>query len=519
MADILDVLAVTGEKIILLLTGTDPGAEAVTGPVDVSFKLRTDGDPIVTLDFWNESLVAEAADPSDPPGTVGRIPWKVNLNGVFTMPKSPDISIINFSLTGKTPSGKPLNVQAGNRLRIPALRITSNAKLRRIMKHEFTKSAGADRFAFDEAPVQEALDLLDPAQRKLLATHDPGPTGNRLVAFATLVKENNLRMHADTCPTQLQPPGPPDSVKPNATFMVFHCQGAGKPVALACFTRYFVLNLINPMSRSFVDGPQNGKKADDWLARSNSAPPTFKIGAFCRSGAATGTDGVFWNRIYNSKGKNIMGGNTMHGKINTVGCWMLFRNYNFPKRNAKGEAIEDEMDRILNRLSRPIGSSQKKILDALKAIGYDAASSRDKFIGFDQNHAYAMFFRDVVGMKYFSKTMNGWRAANDVFAHQLFFSPFFDPDAVERVVEEIGDGDFIYHDLDMRLKDEKDFVLTEDNIVENALGFKTCAKYALPQANDVPQGEMQDRTWCDLFVYREDDFFKRQFQRVFTAKI
>lgn len=511
MANPNDVLAVTGEQVFLIVLGTEP----VTGPVDVSFRLRSDGPDIITLDFWDESLVAQAPDPKvDPPNAVARIPWTVNINGDFKMPKSPSVSILVFSVQGKSASGKPVQLQAGNRLLIPAFKVTPNPKLRRLMLHEFPIADGLGGFKFDEDTVQAELDKLTPQQRKLLATLDPGPTGNRLVTFITLQKENDLRMHADICQDE------PFSIKPNATFAVFHCQGGGKEVALVCLVRYFVFNMINPETNTLVHQPQGGKKADDWLARSNPAPPVFKIGCFARAGL---TDGVLWNRVFTPKGKNIMGGNTMHGMINTIGCWMLFRNFNFPKRNGAGQPMEDELDRILNRMTRHTDKFKpKQIKAALAAAGYDQPVPSQKFLGMDRNHAYSWFFREVVGVRYFSKTFFGSRSANDKFAHQLTFSKDFDQAAIDAFIAENGDGadpKFIYHHIEERQKEDKSFKFDDTLLGPNALGFQTCKRFCDAFAKDLPKGDVPDRTWCDLYIYRADDLPVKQFKQAFFAKI
>lgn len=506
-----DVLAVTGENVFLLIQGI----EQVTGPVNVSFQLRTDGPEIITLDFWDESLVAEAADPAAPgqAGSAGRIPWTVNLNGQFTMPKSPAISIIFFSVTGKSASGKTINVKAANRLLIPAFKVTSNARLRKLMTHEFPKPKGQD-FAFDEAPLQAELDALTPQQRKLLATADPGPEGNRLVTFITLVPESDRRMHADTCQAD------PFSIKPNATFAVFHCQGAGKEVSLVCFTRYFVFNMINPETNGLVHGAQGKQKADAWLSRANLTPPQFKIGCFARPQF---TDGTLWNRVYAPNGNNIMGGNTMHGIINTVGCWMLFRNYNFPKQGTDGKPIEDEMDRILNRLVRHMRKGNKgdraQVLAALKAVGYDDNDSIAKFTDGDANHAYAMFFRYVVGVRFFSETMFKRNLANDKFAHQRVFAKKIDKAVVDKYVADNGDGAFIYHDADDRLKQDKAFKVDDSLLGPNALGFQACKRFCDAFAKNLKKGELADRTWTDLYLYRADDLPVSKLKQAFFAKI
>lgn len=508
MADVQDVLAVTGEKVFLLIQGTEP----VTGPVEVSFTHKTTPPDIFTLDFWDENLVAEAVDPAIPEqaGAAGRIPWTVNINGVFTMPDSPALTTISFSINAKTSGGKPLNVKAGNRLKLPAFTVTANKKLRELMTHEFHKPDGPGTFVFDDTEVKAELDALTAQQRKLLATSDPGASGNRLVTFITLVKESDRRMHADLSSDDVF------SIKPNATFKVFHVQGPDKPVALVCFTRFFVFNMINPETNGLVHRAQGKLKPDEWLARTNPTPPKFHIGCFARPFF---TDGVHWNRVYTPDGKNVMGGNTMHGMINTVGCWMLFRNYNFPKNDASGAPVEDKIDRVLNRFIRHIKAvGKKKAIEELAKVGYDDFEGR-KMIGRNVNHAYARFFREVVGVRYFSKTMFKSNVANDKFAHQEIFAKSMPDSVIEQYVKDHGDGEFIYHDADDRLRADKAFKVDDTLLGPNVLGFQTCKRFTDGFSKELKKAELPDRTWTELYIYRSDDLAVKQLKQAFFAKI
>ena len=511
-----ETVAVIGEKLFLLVKGAEP----VSGPVTVSFQWKTDGPEIVTLDFWTENLVAEAADTAANPGAVAQIPWTVNLNGIFTMPKRPPSSIIFFSISGAAASGKPVRLDAANRLRIPGFSVTRNSRLRSIMIHEFVKADPAGNFDFDEAPLQAVLDGLDVAQRKLLATHDPGPDGNRLVVFITLQKENTLRMHADTCQDFAQ------SIKPNATFSIFHCQGAGKEVSLVCHTRHFVFNMINPTTLGLATSPNNGQPPDKWLSRGNPKPPMFKIGAFAKAndpGTPNGTDGVLWNRVFTPEGRNIMGGNTMHGMINTIGCWMLFRNFNWPK-TFRGKPVEDEFDRIYTREFRQATDRFKKAITSLVAVGYDGDPKEmgNKFRFFDRNFAYTWLFRELMGVSYFSRKRLGDRAANDRNTHGLVHQTDFDAGFCERFIEANGDGDtpkFIYHDLDDRLAEEPSFKIGNSLWVENALGFKAAKGFVSDVDRNLKPAEVADLTWGDLYIYRADDLPAAKIQRAFLAKV
>ena len=473
MTDVADVIAVTGEKMVLKLTG----AEVVEGPVTVSFEAFDDQQLIVRA-VWTEKLTAEAGPEVDGLPSVN-IPWKVNIDGSFSMP--PNAVSILFSVKGVS------GLKASNRARLSAFKITSNATLRDIMLHEFAKR-GANGFELDEAPLQKVMDGLTPQQQKLLATHDGGPAGQRLVVFITLQPENNLRMHADVV-------GEGISVKPNATFTVFHCQGASKPVTLICHTEHFVLNLRNPATQAHV-AVSGGFKPE--LVRDNPKPPLHKIGSFAN------TDSHFriWSRIFASNGKDIMRGNMMHGQINTIGCWMLFRNFNWPRSKS------DEFDRIYVKLHRRNQNRQAE--EALAAAGYDAprtatqCSSPQKFYWFDRNFAYPRFFRHIVGVRYFAREFREEFCANNRNTHGLVFENQMEFAEAERFALQAGDNGFITHDGESRRVTDKTFEPDDSLWGPNILGFKTADGF-IGTGGDFDATTVQPNTWADLFLFRADD--------------
>jgi len=469
-----DVIAVTGEKIVLKLTGAD----VVQGPVTVSFE-AFDDEEVIVRDFWEEKLTAEAGPEIDGLPSVN-IPWRVNVNGSLTMPEQ----AVSILFTVKGISG----LKASNRTRLSAFKVTSNPTLRDIMLHEFAKK-GAKGFELDEGPLKKVLDELTPQQRKLLATHNGGPAGQRLVVFITLQPENNLRMHADIV-------GEAISVKPNATFTVFHCQGAGKPVTLICHTAHFVLNLRNPATLAHVSESGGFKPA---LARDNTEPPLHKIGSFANEASHF----RIWSRIFASDGEDIMPGNMMHGQINTIGCWMTFRNFNWPRSKS------DEFDRIYVKLHRQ--DKTKATEAALAAQGYDApatatqSSSPQKFYWFDRNFAYQRFFRQIVGVRYFAREFRGIFCSNNRNTHGLVFEKQLELAETERFALQEGDNGFITHDGESRRKIDTKFKPEDSLWAPNILGFKTADGFVPTVGNFKDLEALQPRTWADLFLFRADD--------------
>jgi hypothetical protein len=116
-----------------------------------------------------------------------------------------------------------------------------------------------------------------------------------------------------------------------------------------------------------------------------------------------------WHRIVTAKGVDVMPGapdkmnNSMHGEINTQGCWMLFRNYNWPKANYA--AFEEAYRVFLRNEQYPYPQYRNQ----LSALGYSTHGVCDdenfaKAFSWDKNHAYTRFTRHVVGVRYFSRS-------------------------------------------------------------------------------------------------------------------
>ena len=347
---------------------------------------------------FSEKLTAQQSTLRDPKKAKGqkatRIPWKVNIN------KNPNFKdttvILTFTVTGKSIAGPTMVAGTQDKIVIGALRVTQDPKLTRIMVHEFAKPSGSS-FVFDPAPLEAYLGSLTGEQKRTLFKHAIAKPQGRLIVFITIYPKKDLRMNADYCEqtkdgTRL----PRHCVRPNATFSVFHCFDPIKGgVTLVCHTEHFLLNLKNWLGTTKSDGTprvdprdtwieihkkQNGKQPNDWLKKSNSNPIQYKIASEFPQEAKGGrtNDGVIWNRLFTPKGRDIMTGNTLHGMINTVGCWMLFRNYNWPR------SISDRLDLILRRDLRGRMSASSspaarckvgaRIASNLAAVGYDALS-------------------------------------------------------------------------------------------------------------------------------------------------
>ena len=519
-----DGVVVLGETLSLFVESE----QAFDPAVNVSFRaFFTDASGADREFTFSEALQAVPAPARTPGRAASRIEWVANLDkGRNPEAEGRDCTVI-FTVSGAGVDGRRVVSQSTDRIVIRPIVITSDPRLTRIMVHEFSRPKAApapdddDPFEFDPAPLQAYLASLSPQQKKLLLNLDVAKPEGRLVVFMTVYAQKPLRMEADF--------GRVGSVHPNATFSVFHCAGPDKGVTLICHTEHFLINLRNGRTNVWLHGPQKGKPAREWLKKTNPAPPQFRIGSmlprrFC--------DGVIWSRIFTAGGQDIMRGNTMHGFVNTNGCWMLFRNYNWPVDRA------DKFDVIYRKHLRLANPD----LDAeLAKQGYDvplfaddpavqvdaARSSFIKFQDFDRNNAYVWFFHDIVGIKYFS---NMWRFSSVRWVHdfrthgRIFFNSF--PADKVGALPLFGlpeEGTLAYHDDIQRQDDDraarnaldpaaraasKPFVADNTLWRENALGFKTAEGF-LPETNGIfgnlTRAQAERFTWADLYVYAEDD--------------
>jgi len=531
-----DGVVVLGETLSLFVESDQPFDAAVNVTFRAFFTDAAGADREFT---FSEALEAVPAQARTAGRSASRIKWVANLaKGSNPEAENSDCTVI-FTASGAGVDGRRVVSQSTDRIVIRPIAITSDPRLTRIMVHEFSRPKAApapdddDPFEFDPAPLQAYIDTLSPQQKKLLLNLKVARPEGRLVVFLTVYRQKPLRMEADF--------GPRDgSAHPNATFSVFHCAGPEKPVTLVCHTEHFLLNLRNGRTNAWLHAPQKGTPARDWLKKSNVAPPQFRIGsmlprAFC--------DGVIWSRIFTADGQDIMRGNTMHGFVNTIGCWMLFRNFNWPVDRAA------TFDTIYRKRLRASGFAAAEA--ELANNGYDVPfksadparpggvqSSLLKFLDFDRNHAYVWFFHDVVGIRYFS---DSWRFASsrcvhDFRTHGRVFFNVFPPDKVGTLplFALPDEGTFAYHDEVQRQRADraalggldpaaraafKPFV--PDNALwrDNALGFKTSEGF-LPETNGIfgnlTRSQAERFTWADLYVYAEDDVDITRLTRNYT---
>lgn len=407
--------------------------------------------------------------------------------------------------------------------------VTTKPRLTEIMLHEFSRlkeSAKDDpakredpaNWEFDPAPAQKVIDELTLEQKQLLINHHPGPGDDRLVGFLTLQpRDPSLRMGADDTGTT--------GILPNATFTVFHCKKLGAPIELVCHTRYFNLNLMNGDTQTLIrnrtakreataDKPAAVLKPAEWQSPNNPRPPLFRFGLPVPSG---GTDGMAWMQLHDLDGASVMNGNFIHGVINTQGCWMLFRNFNWPADQF--DAFE-EAYRLRHRVIQRQGhfggpgftkSQMKKHLDKL---GYDVetatathSNSYDKFLLYDRNAAYFMFMERIIGIKPFStKQAFGWRGRGDAIidaqgvfhahnAHGRVFAKTFPLSEDKQGVH--------FHDVKYPPGGTGGwYTPTASDIVENEMGFKTMSDFVVFKQRLANKAEAQQRTAMDVFIYR-----------------
>jgi hypothetical protein len=426
--------------------------------------------------------------------------------------------VVKFTVRGKGTGGESVAGTSPDHLRLrPAIEITGNVHLVRIMQHEFSILAGT----FDRSPLQEFLNTLTIQQKKLLLDYDVGSDGNRLVIFVTMYPPTNARLMAADFTSDTNP------AIPNACFSVFHCQGPGKAVALVCHTENFLVNLRNNHTTELITGPQAGMPAAQWQRRDSKSPVKFKIAAmppdehFMR--------GQVLHRIFTANGKDVMKGNTVHGMINTNGCWMLFRNFNWPR--SKFRAL-DTLYRTTFRTMRTAPdwtALQRKL--AAADIGYDQATatathstSVEKFLNYDRNYAYLWFCHDLVGIKYFSSAFDGWgyftsgKAEGDVNFHNdykthghTFEKTFPYSERGKPPPTNLSDeGNNAYYDPDVRKKIDRSFKVTNSLWRPNALGFHTATEFVPTVGHggdrfgNPDAAQLQKSAWADLYIYRTD---------------
>ena len=330
--------------------------EGLAPDVEVQFQsmpVRTSPSqttPPANIQF-TEKLTATPVPLRDPPNAKGlvasRIQWQVNLNHDPALEARTAVLVAVVRGTAVA-SGRRIVAQVRDFLFVQAIDVTADPKLTRIMLHEFAKPDGAD-FVFDPKPAEDFVRALAVQQKKVLCKVAQEKPGGRLVVFVTFydTAKKALRMFADNG-------GGNHSIRPNATFTVFHCRDVENGgVTLVCHTEHFVVHMLNGSTQKWIRGREGPKRrvANEYMQKSTPDPIEYKIAAHLPADAG-GHDGVIWCSIFRPNGKSIMPGNFVHGIVNTLGCWMLFRNYKWPR------SVALEFDRVY-RLGRRIGFGPK----------------------------------------------------------------------------------------------------------------------------------------------------------------
>lgn len=356
-------------------------------------------------------------------------------------------------------AGGPEHAESLQELVVRTIKLTRKPTLLRIMLHEFAKEVGG-KPAFDPGVPEQFIDELTPQQRKLLFTAGTAEKP-RLVVFVTFtpkvalgpdkkVRRRRHPMAADACRHRDPFEGVdindtkkvPDLAKAkditaarrradlmwsNSSFSVFRCAGPKKDVTLVCHTEHFLMNPYN--TREVFKGSHNGAKSPDWLSKSNATPPRFMVQVGMPAfGESFNFYGAMWQQVLRGDGTNLMKGNFLHSMINTNGCWMLFRNYNFPVKFRETLSIEGIMALRWPPAWDGAGGTRgtvPKWADLLKSLGYDAKSGDDlddQTVGselkaplFDRNFAAVWFAHDILGIRYWG----GHSSLNDYRTHGL----------------------------------------------------------------------------------------------------
>lgn len=300
------------------------------------------------------------------------------------------------------------HVPATNKIRVPGIAVTELTEMKEILIHEFSRqtsiNAGVNNWTFDPEPMRRFIQSLSVEQRALLCSYNK----ETLVAFISL---RGNRADHPMCADECAVSGTRKSVLSNADFSVFSCRKRGHSVFLDIHTEYFCFNVRNtangPNTPKFLNAiyasltPNTRRPRKLWLV---AEPHEHVIYMSVRNGHfAFDEEGTTIN-----VGDSVMGGNYIHGIINTAGCWMLFRNYNWPIER------REQFLSIYIRDLRDRGSSWEEIQRKLASLGYDETNENDqrsssisKWFRWDENYAYNFFFERLVGVNYFAEADPG----------------------------------------------------------------------------------------------------------------
>jgi hypothetical protein len=494
------IVTVLGDEVELYVETDEPLPSQVE-VVYTAVEASEGGTKAALPPAFTERLTAVPSKLRDPPNTApvaSRMKWIVDLGKVD---REALLTVtLEANVRGTFASGRKFFVKVSDQLKVIGIPVTKDPKLTRIMQHEFSTDAGAAS-KFDPGPAEAFSGLLHPRQRKLLLDRAQANPAGRMVVLVTLydTAARPRRMRAEMFDA---------AVRANASFTVFHCEDPFKRgITLVCHTEHFVVNFFNPSTHEWIKTavPGSGRKASEYMQRNTAKPVRYLLGAALPTASH---DAVVYFVVCQEDGKSIMGRNYLHGIVNTHGCWMLFRNFNWPR--AQADAFE-----LIYRKDRK--SQVKDVAAELAKLGYDdpgrpgvSSSSEEKWFFYDRNFAYFWFCRDVVGIDYFSP--RSWierdrfpkhpfpagqsRAMNEFNTHGRVFEKSF-PFAQASAWQSFQGGSAAYHDAG----DIPKVTPTDALWKPNAMGLRTSPGFASASFPvEVPVG----RTWADLYFYKED---------------
>ncbi len=372
--------------------------------------------------------------------------------------------------------------------------ITKDMVLRHIMYHEFPHhtqtSTGKDSLGLDEAPLllylkgdkdRNIKGLTDAQLTYLLSYKPPAGMTDRLVVFITKFPRGQAGklMGADKCDW-----GATKMVS-NASFAAFHCRSDRDPT-LVCYTEEMCL-------ASRTDMPAYYKSRNKSVDEAN----VLKICAFVPMPTHANT---IWNRICKKDGTDIMPGspadkfmpNSVHGEINTVGCWMLFRNFNWPK--ARFEKFEEAYRKPFRQKNGDVAALRVRLADP--DLGYgDSQAASDKALFWDHNFSYSRFLRYVAGIDYFSTEF--WRSLYNTDGEH------FHPTASQEYLDQVPPGKNA-HNADSSSDglapiNGFDFNVPDGLLVNNRMGF-TPQKYWAPNRG-AKVTDVLNHSWADALLF------------------
>lgn len=424
------------------------------------------------------------------------IDWRVKLHD----PKQPADSIatplpaeVSFRVVGYTTGSERLKVTAGR------IRVTDDPRLRRIMLHEYAREDGKGGHEFDPARCEAVIADLTPEQKRLLTEYQAPDGRPRLVCFITLTGPSQRKLlGADFC-------GYPwgswkNRVFTNASFSAYRCAGKGQDVVLACHTDHM---LISPLNGSTLELIKNGRSVPPGVKPPVGMDRLPKGGLDRRCPAPRRyllTTGVPdkenvdlpWMRVFTPEGVDVMPSNTIHGMINSHGCWMLFRNYNWP------QAHFARFEQVFHTLR---GGAERSEVDAeLDKIvpGY----SQHKFHWIDRNYAYMWFFHEVLGLRYWGRSTY-WEP-NDHQVHGLTISP--------RVPRPLPYSPPLYpgETLSERLGYPTTAEMKPEDYQDawwgtNVFGDQPSRGFYRKRPGKTPKQVLAETSWADLYFYAEPD--------------